>query len=109
MRYNGNTGIPTDEDRQIVDAWFDRLAVALAGIRLPCGDGTHRRTPADEFMLMHFVVDDGFIGTRRPFRAWFKHCTTRNYIGLTEAGNLDIPNDGTPFHLGTFDSGEATT
>ena len=105
MRYHGNTGIPTEEDRPIIDRWFARLAVYLAGYRLPCEDGSRRWVSAEEFMLMSFdLYPDG-----TPYRAAFKHRTTRNYFGLTEAGNVDIPNDGTPFHGGTFDSGEATT
>ncbi len=103
MKRHGLILVPTDDDHEIVDAWFERLARALAVHPVPCKDGTTRTATAGEFMLMHLDSDDG----RWPTRAAFKHSTTRNYLGVTVDGTLDIPADGSPWAQGYFDSGEA--
>lgn len=76
---------------------FNRLATLLAYRMLPTEGGGKRLAGTDEFMLMQ--VRDGV--------AHFKHRDSRNYVHLKVDhegdGYLKVPDDGTPFHRGTFD------
>ena len=65
---------------------FNELDKHLAIAKLPCADGSKRKASAAEFMLMHKSMQ----GNQTVAYA-FKHCHTRNYLGMT-MGNGRIPS-----------------
>ncbi len=77
----------------VVDAHFNKLAIALKGVLLKRYDGTTSEGTADEFMLMQ-QDDDGVIA--------FKHRQTRNYVYLRGGYKLYVPMTGNPFNRGEF-------
>lgn len=84
--------------REQADALFSALDGLLAVHDLPTSDGSRRRVPADEFMLMHLEPGG---------RAGFKHRVTRNYVFLSPIGGgeylLRVPQTRQAFQRGTFD------
>lgn len=76
-----------------VEAAFGVLESLLAGQKLACEHGPARYATADEFMWMgrHDRVD------------LFKHRDSRNYVWVTDDGELVVPFTKNAFNRGYFD------
>ena len=82
--------LPTEVQDRFAD-----LSAQLSVRELPTSTGATRKAHVGEFMLMA-IGDKG--------EAQFKHRNTRNYVFITPAGKLVVPQTQEAFMQGFFDA-----